>query len=255
MSKWSHAPILLSLAACVLLVGCGGDKEEAQEQTAQTRPEAQARPDGVAPPMTSMDRLAGGWMRDIPAEGFEGREGFQLDEDGTLHLINIYTLNGLAWQLKGDLMQFLCSSEEVRGPQMSKLSIISVDDNTLTVESADYFAGTYERAELARVTGTVTYRERVALTGDAILRITLRDLDERDRMVGQRLIYHPGQVPIAFSVVYDPAVIDPAHGYEVRAEIVDKEHLAFVTSQTYRVITGGAPSEIEVRVRPASDGE
>lgn len=259
MNKRSLSSILVILAACLVAAGCGGgdrgSEKSDQQSEPQTKQEGAQRPGGVSAPMTSVEKLAGGWMRDIPAEGFEGREGFQLDADGTLHLINIYTLNGLAWQLKGDVIQFLCSTDNIPGPQMSKLSILSVNDSTLTVESGDYFGGTYQRAKLARVTGTVIYRERVALTGDAILRITLRDLDDRDRLVGQRLIYHPGQVPIAFSVVYDPAVIDPSNGYEVRAEIVDEGRLAFVTSQTYPVITGGAPSEVEVLVRPASGGE
>jgi len=256
-NRRSHFFLSLCLFACLFAAACGGEKERAPEaQAKDTAGGKKGAPGGapgpgVAPPMTTPAKVAGGWMRDVPAQGFEGREGFQLDEDGTLHLVNIYTMNGLAWQLNGDQLQFLCNTERYTEPQMSKLALLNVDENSLLAESGDYFTGNYERAQLARVTGSVAYRERIALTEDAVLRVTIRDLEERDRIVGQRLIYHPGQVPIEFSVVYNPGVIDEAHRYEIRAEIVDKERLAFVTSQTYPVITQGGPSKIEVLVRAA----
>jgi uncharacterized lipoprotein YbaY len=253
--------LLLSLSACLIVAGCGGEKERAPETQTSEAPSAKkgATPGGgpgpgVSAPITTPDKIAGGWMRDVPAEGFAGREGFQLDPDGTLHLVGIYTMNGLAWQLKGDMMEFLCNTERYPEPQMSKLSLLSSTASVLSVESTDYFTGTYERAELRRVTGTVAYRERISLSSEAVVRVSIRDRDERDTLIGQRLIYLAGQVPIQFSVVYDPSLVDETHHYEVRAEIVDNGRLAFVTSDTYPVITQGAPSKVDMVVRGAASG-
>jgi len=252
-------PILLSLS-CLLVATCGGEKERAPETQTSEAPQGKkgAAPGGgpgpgVAPPITTSDRIAGGWMRDIPATGFDGREGFQLDSDGTLHLVGIYTMNGLAWQLQGDVLEFLVNTEGYPEPQMSRLGLLSSDENTLSVESSDYFTGTYTRAQLRRVSGTVAYRERIALSDDAVVRVTVRDRDQRDTVIGHRLIYHAGQVPIEFSVVFNPALVNETHKYEVRAEIVDHGRLAFVTSDTYPVITNGAPSKVDVLVRAADN--
>jgi len=254
-------PLLLSLIVCLLVAACGDEKERAPETQVSEAPTGKkgAAPGagpgpGVTAPITTPEKIAGGWMRDVPAAGFDGREGFQLDADGTLHLVGIYTMNGLAWQLQGDVLQFLVNTERYPEPQRSRLGLLSSNESSLSVESSDYFTGTYARAQLGRVTGTVSYRERIGLTGDAVIRVTIRDLEERDTIIGLRLIYHAGQVPIEFSVVYDPALVDETHRYELRAEIVDNERLAFVTSETYPVITQGAPSKVEVLVRAADDG-
>ena len=259
-----HRSLLLlfaSVTACLLTTACSGEKERAPETRVSQAPGGKkgavpgAGPGpGVTAPITTPGKIAGGWMRDIPAAGFDGREGFELDPDGTLHLVNVYTMNGLAWRLDGDVLVFVTNTERYPEPETSRLGLLSSDESSLSVESSDYFAGTYARAQLGRVTGTVTYRERISLSGDAVVRVTLRDLDERDTMIGQRLLYDAGQVPIAFSVVYDPALVDKTHRYELRAEIVDDERLAFLTAETYPVITRGAPSKVEVRVRAADNG-
>jgi uncharacterized lipoprotein YbaY len=110
--------------------------------------------------------------------------------------------------------------------------------------------------ERAAVSGVVTYRERVALTPDAVVRVQIEDSSRADApaiVISEQVIESPGQVPIAFSVGYDPAAIDPAHRYTLRARITDGDgRLLFINTQSYPVITRDSPvRDIEVLVQRA----
>jgi Type III secretion system lipoprotein chaperone (YscW) len=75
----------------------------------------------------------------------------------------------------------------------------------------------------AQVKGTATYRERIALTPDALFEATLEDVSKTDVpavVVGSVRIDKPGQVPIRFEIPYDLARIDQTHSYWVRARIL-----------------------------------
>ena len=90
------------------------------------------------------------------------------------------------------------------------------------------------------VTGTVTYRERVALRPDAVVEVKLIDVLMADApavTIGEQIIENPGQVPVAFEIEYDPADIDPRLSYAVRAVIKEGGKLAFTTDTRYSVIT------------------
>ena len=73
------------------------------------------------------------------------------------------------------------------------------------------------------VKGTATYRERIALTPDAVFEATLEDVSKADApgmVVGSVRIDKPGQVPIRFEIPFDPARIDQSRSYSVRARIM-----------------------------------
>ena len=58
----------------------------------------------------------------------------------------------------------------------------------------------------ASVTGSVTYRERLALTDDASLIIELRDVSYADAaapLIASKTVNNPGQVPIKFAIDYN----------------------------------------------------
>jgi putative lipoprotein len=102
------------------------------------------------------------------------------------------------------------------------------------------------------VTGTVTYRHRMALPPDAVVDVSLQDTTLADapaRIVGQTTIATRGaQVPIPFRIDYDPAAIDPSHRYAVRATITVDGRLLFTTPTAYPVLTGGAGNDAEIEV-------
>jgi putative lipoprotein len=101
--------------------------------------------------------------------------------------------------------------------------------------------------------GTVTYRQRVALTPQAEVYVELRDVsipDAASPPIARQVISTPGQVPVAFSLEYDPTRIQAGRSYAVSARIVDRGQLQFVTDERVAVLTGGGPDPVEIVVVP-----
>ncbi len=108
--------------------------------------------------------------------------------------------------------------------------------------------------ETARVTGTVTYRQRIALTPNAVIEVKLLDVSRADApavTIAEQTIMPAGhQVPIAFSLEYDPGRIDDRSRYVIQARILEKGQVTFISTQAYPVITVGNPNKINVIVSP-----
>ena len=112
----------------------------------------------------------------------------------------------------------------------------------------------------ASVRGSVTYRERLALTPGATLRVELRDVSYADAsapLIASQTISGPGQAPIEFEVAYNREDIDSRNRYSVSARIVESDgRLAFVNDTAYDVITDGNPDKVDmllVLVEPPPD--
>ncbi len=104
-------------------------------------------------------------------------------------------------------------------------------------------------AEPAVVTGTVAYRERIALTPEAVVEVQLLDVSMADasaKLIAEQVIKPKHQVPIPFELVYDPAEIDARFTYAVRATIRERGRLLFTTDRSYRVLTRGSPSHVDL---------
>jgi len=105
------------------------------------------------------------------------------------------------------------------------------------------------------VTGTATYRERIALSPDAVFEATLEDVSKADapaEVLSRIRIESPGQPPIRFEIPYDPARIDERHTYSVRATIRAGGRLLFTTDQHYPVLTRGASQSVDLLLRRVS---
>ena len=110
-----------------------------------------------------------------------------------------------------------------------------------------------------RVTGSVLYRERIALPQDALVRVTLADvslIDVPERVIAEQEIRSEGrQVPIPFVLEVPAGAIDEARSYAVRAQILDASgQLLWSSRERHAVLTRGAPSELRIllrRVAPA----
>lgn len=103
--------------------------------------------------------------------------------------------------------------------------------------------------EPGTVTGTVTYRERIALTPEAVVEVQLLDVSIADasaRLIAEQTIKPQHQVPIPFELTYDPAVIDERFTYAVRATIRERGRLMFTTDRSYRVLTRGSPNHVDL---------
>ncbi|SCK06936.1 putative lipoprotein [Variovorax sp. HW608] len=98
------------------------------------------------------------------------------------------------------------------------------------------------KPEPLRVSGTVAYRERIALDPSAEIVVQLLDVSRMDAaatvLAEQRIRAEGRQVPIAFELGVDPARIDPRMRYNVAARILDKDgQLLFITDRAYPVLT------------------
>ena len=99
------------------------------------------------------------------------------------------------------------------------------------------------------VTGTVTYRERIALPPDAVVEVVLLDVSRMDvaaTILAQQVIGPKQQVPIPFVLDYDPTAIDTRMSYAVRATIKRGDKLLFVTDRNYPVLTRGHSESVDL---------
>lgn len=107
----------------------------------------------------------------------------------------------------------------------------------------------------AVVTGTVAYRERMALPPDAAIDVRIEDISLQNapaKVVAENVFAAAGkQVPIPFQLPYNPADINPAHNYSVRATISVNGQMMFTSTATYPVITRGAPTQVALMLQQA----
>jgi len=107
----------------------------------------------------------------------------------------------------------------------------------------------------AKITGSVSYVQKVALPPNSTVELRLEDVSRPDApaiLIAKDEVPTRGrQVPIAFELKYDSTLIQPSHRYAVRADIVSDGAPIFAAAGGYPVITGGAPVQIAILVEPA----
>lgn len=97
------------------------------------------------------------------------------------------------------------------------------------------------------VTGSIAYRERVALPPTAQVEIRLDDVslaDAPSRTIAQQAFTADGrQVPFAFRLTVDERRLDSRHSYAVSARITDASgRLMFITDTRNSVTFDGRPA-------------
>lgn len=100
-------------------------------------------------------------------------------------------------------------------------------------------------AQAAAVSGTITYRDRIAIPANAVVTVQIAEVPAAGRpgavIAEQRFTTNGAQPPFRYSITYDPARIDAAKQYTVQSNISVGGQLRYTTNSVYRVITGGAP--------------
>jgi copper homeostasis protein (lipoprotein) len=102
---------------------------------------------------------------------------------------------------------------------------------------------------MATISGSATYRERIALPPGATLEATLLDVSLADapaETIATTRQEDIGQPPYAFEISYDPRRIVPSRVYAVRARITLEGRLLFTTDTVHPVLTNGNPSTVDV---------
>lgn len=111
------------------------------------------------------------------------------------------------------------------------------------------------------ITGSATYRQRMALPADAVLRVRLEDVSRQDvaaEVLAECEVPAEGrQVPLPFRLEFDSARIVESHRYCVRASLHLADRLLFTTDTAHPVITGDAPTDVMIVMIqvPARDTE
>ena len=89
-------------------------------------------------------------------------------------------------------------------------------------------------ASAAVIRGVATYRERVALTRDAVFEAELLDVSRADavgKIVTRVRKSHVGQIPISFEIPFNPRHIDAHRKYAVRASISEGGRIRFTSDR------------------------
>ena len=106
--------------------------------------------------------------------------------------------------------------------------------------------------EVAAVSGTVSYRQRIALPPEAQLVLKLEDVSLADApsvVIAEKTIETAGrQVPIPFVLTYDPDEIQPQNRYVVRAQIFYGDQLRWTSTTAYPVITQDSPTDVTIEL-------
>ncbi|HEY0920338.1 META domain-containing protein [Devosia sp.] len=90
-------------------------------------------------------------------------------------------------------------------------------------------------ADPVTLSGQVTYRERIALPPNAVLRVQLIDVDATGAapIRAEAPIAPGGQVPLTFTLSFDDRAINTAHSYALLAEIASGTAVWFRNTEPY----------------------
>lgn len=104
------------------------------------------------------------------------------------------------------------------------------------------------------VTGTVSYMVRMALPPTAVIEVKLQEVSLADApakvLAEEKITLGERQVPVPFSLTFDPAKIEQNHIYSVSARITVDGGLRFMADQSFPVITRGNPKRVELILKP-----
>jgi putative lipoprotein len=101
------------------------------------------------------------------------------------------------------------------------------------------------------VSGSISYRERIALPPGFVVKVQLLDVSRQDapaKTVNSIELTPAHQIPIPYEIGFDKTRINPHHSYAVRGQILVEGRLWFTSTQVIPVITRGAAR----RVTPTS---
>ncbi|SIN95773.1 YbaY family lipoprotein [Salinivibrio sp. ES.052] len=102
-------------------------------------------------------------------------------------------------------------------------------------------SGNSQPNDLASISGGLVYRERLALPDDASVTVRLvemKNMNAPGKVISRQSFVTEGQqVPLHFSLNYDPRQISASHDYVITAQVDVSERLLFITNTVNKVIT------------------
>lgn len=109
------------------------------------------------------------------------------------------------------------------------LAVIVVALAAISCASSDM-----DKDQMATVTGSIGYMQRIALGPEAVAHVRIVDLDLVDKpgyLVAQKAIQSPGQAPIEFELTYWMERVESGHTYALQARIEDGGRVLFRTRE------------------------
>lgn len=100
-----------------------------------------------------------------------------------------------------------------------------------------------------RVSGTLSYLQRIALPPDCDVVVQLRDVSRMDTkadILAEQRFTTRSQVPLPFELSVDPAKIDSRARYAVAARIEQGGKLLFINDKIYPVLTQGKGNRVDL---------
>jgi uncharacterized lipoprotein YbaY/heat shock protein HslJ len=101
------------------------------------------------------------------------------------------------------------------------------------------------------VTGTATYRERIALAPQAVFEASVEDVSRADApstRIGHVRVDSP-RVPVRFSIPVDAALVAPDRRYVVRARITLDGRMLFTSDIAYPVLDASGTKHVDMLLR------
>ncbi|OQP63926.1 hypothetical protein A3860_23655 [Niastella vici] len=125
----ARTSILAVITCASSLVACNSNNEPKQkENSAETNPVTSTTIAEPAP----VGKLVGKWVQPIPGQE-PGKQGFQLNADGTASSINMHTLIYDKWKVKGDTLMLWNHTTGVKaaGQGIDTTIVKQITDSTL----------------------------------------------------------------------------------------------------------------------------
>jgi putative lipoprotein len=134
------------------------------------------------------------------------------------------------------------------------LSVFGLTHSGLTQSAGAQSSSAPAAAAQPLVSGTISYSEHVTLPPDAAIEVKLQDVTGKKTITVAESVFSAGgrQVPIPFSLTYNPDDINPAHKYQINANISVNDKPMFISSTAYPVITHDAPSKVSIVLQQAA---
>ncbi len=103
-------------------------------------------------------------------------------------------------------------------------------------------------AKANAVTGSVTLRDNPQVSSDAKLQLTLIDVSSQDATpLATKTVDSANTFPLSFEVEFNPADVNPAGTYVLKAELIDGDRHYTPPLQT-TVLTNGAPTQVSIQL-------
>jgi putative lipoprotein len=111
-------------------------------------------------------------------------------------------------------------------------------------------------SEMSTISGTVAYRQRMALPTNAVILVQLVDITNSQAqpfvIAQQSLNLGQRQVPVPFSLKYDSKKLEPNHTYGLSAKITVDDKVWFATETPHPVLGEGKPSHVDLLLQQVS---